>query len=50
MLLQKGADPYHKEDNKESVIYYIASNSIKYFIADRVKTLERMLELGYNLN
>jgi hypothetical protein len=28
MLLQKGADPYHKEDNKESVIYYIASNSI----------------------
>lgn len=27
MLLDKGADPFHKEENKESIIYYLAASS-----------------------
>jgi len=45
MLLDKGADPYYKEDNKQNVLYYLAKDGTFICSQEKLKSFKNCSKL-----
>ena len=51
LLLEANANPYHKEENKENIIFYLARDGTYYFNVGKAKIIEKLLNTyKYDLN